>query len=461
MNTILTILSSAILSIGSFLGIYDAPKIVPVDTPQVQMALGTSGILPIAGTTYTLSGSGVSSSATSLVLSSFTIPQTGQKISDADMPDTFYVTLEPGNRSRQEIVSCTTVTQNANNTATLSGCSRGLAPISPYTASTTLRFVHSGGSQVIISDPPQLFDSLKSYIDGQYFTGIGNASETATGTVEIATGAEAAASTETGSKGRLVIPATLATSTYNSATAANVIPVTGGTGKIDNYFIATTTLPTNLTLSGTTTVTATSSLKVGAFSAWEIGKQRLVVTTTGTSTFSVPSGITKIFVEVQGPGMNGANTSSDNTSGSGGGAGGYANEVIDVTGTSTIQMYVGAANGTRTTFGTIGSEYLTANGGLGGNADAVGGVGGSASGGDINIQGGQGCPTAYDGTNDYGGCGGSSRLGFGGATLFSSSNGASGIDSTGYGAGGGGCNGSTGNPCTPGVGGQGIIIIRW
>jgi len=129
--------------------------------------------LPIAGQTYTLSGSGVSSSATSITLSSFTIPQTGYKILDADMSTTFYLTLEPGNRTRQEIVSCTTVTQNANDTATLSGCVRGLMPISPYTESSSYKFAHAGGSSVVFSNPPQFYNQFLAAdntgtITGQY-----------------------------------------------------------------------------------------------------------------------------------------------------------------------------------------------------------------------------------------------------------------------------------------------------
>jgi len=119
--------------------------------------IGADSVTPIAGQTYTLAGSGVSSSDTSITLSSFTITQTGYEILDADMSETFYLTLEPGSRSRQEIVSCTTVTQNANDTATLSGCERGLSPISPYSSSTDYAFAHSGGSTVIFSNPPQLY----------------------------------------------------------------------------------------------------------------------------------------------------------------------------------------------------------------------------------------------------------------------------------------------------------------
>lgn len=116
--------------------------------------------LPIAGATYNLSGAGITSSATSIILRSLTLPQNGYVIADGDLSGTFYITLEPGSRARQEIVSCTTVVQNSTGTATLSGCTRGLSPISPFTASTTLQFAHGGGTQVIFSDPPQLFNQF-------------------------------------------------------------------------------------------------------------------------------------------------------------------------------------------------------------------------------------------------------------------------------------------------------------
>lgn len=116
------------------------------------------GTLPVAGVTYTLAGSGVTASATSVTLSSLTIPQTGYKLQDSDFSSTFYVTLEPGNQKRQEIASCTTVTQNANGSATLSGCSRGLLPYTPYTASSSYAFSHGGGTSLIFSDAPQLFN---------------------------------------------------------------------------------------------------------------------------------------------------------------------------------------------------------------------------------------------------------------------------------------------------------------
>lgn len=138
---------------------------------ESELSVGADTVLPIAGTTYTLSGAGISSSDTSFTLTSFTLPQTGTEITDSDMSETFYMTIEPGSRSRQEIVSCTTVTQNADNTATISGCSRGLLPISPYTASTEYAFSHAGGSAVIVSDPPQLFNQTTFKDNDETITG--------------------------------------------------------------------------------------------------------------------------------------------------------------------------------------------------------------------------------------------------------------------------------------------------
>ncbi len=287
--------------------------------------------------------------------------------------------------------------------------------------------------------------------------GIINASATNKGSVQLATGAQAAASTGTGSSGALlVLPSSIATSTYNSATAANVVVITGGTGKIDNSFIATTTLFNNSNLLGTTTVAATSSLKVGSFSAWEIGKQYQIFSSTGTSTFSAPAGVQHVFVEVQGGGNDGGGASTSGHSGSGGGAGGYCAKMVDLTGTSTVQVHVGGG-GDWSTFGTNGF-YCRGNGGTAGTDAASshqGGAGGTASGGDINIAGQDG---EIAGSAAIPGTGGNSKFGFGGSANTAGS--ASGFNGTGYGSGGGGAS-SSGSSNSGGGGAQGIVIIRW
>src|SRR3990167_10477975 len=104
--------------------------------------------------TYRLSGAGISSSATSLTLTSLTLPQNDYPVQDDDLDDTFFITLEPGSTTRQEFISCTTVGANSGSSVSISGCTRGLSPITPYTASSTLQFTHAGGSAVIFSDSP-------------------------------------------------------------------------------------------------------------------------------------------------------------------------------------------------------------------------------------------------------------------------------------------------------------------
>lgn len=262
-----------LISIGIVVVLALLTILLPQSQPEDDLFGAT---LPVAGTTYNLAGSGVSSSASSITLQSFTIPQTGQKISDSDLSDTFYLTIEPGNRTRQEIVSCTTVTQNSGGTATFSGCSRGLSPITPYTASTTLQFSHAGGAQVILSDPPQLFNEFaskqndqqitgawgfgtvpsttdectedvefctKSYIDNSVNQGAATSTESIGGIVELATEIEVASSTASTANKPLVIQAQNATSTPgyscdNSGTSgALCIPVAENNGLLNASWI--------------------------------------------------------------------------------------------------------------------------------------------------------------------------------------------------------------------------------
>ncbi len=232
----------------------------------------------IAGQTYNLGGAGVSQTGTSITLASFTITQNGYKILDADLSDTFYITLEPGNSSRQEIVSCTTSVQNANNSATFSGCTRGLLPIQPYTASSSLRFSHGGGTPVIFSNPPQFYAEFaqlqntetitgswtfsksapplydynptiaywtgassstiptKAYVDSVAIAGASNANESTKGIVESATQIEMASSTSLGSTGAsLYVQSKYATSSPGSAGLWAVI--TNNAGKIAQTFL--------------------------------------------------------------------------------------------------------------------------------------------------------------------------------------------------------------------------------
>src|SRR3990167_6815522 len=120
-NALLAAITAAILTVGAFLGIYqpqanfdknEIEELVKVNVKDLwDFQLGATNLAALH--TYNLSGSGVTSSATSFTLTSLILPQNDYKIHDSDLSDTFYLTLEPGNKTRQEIVSCTNVVQNA------------------------------------------------------------------------------------------------------------------------------------------------------------------------------------------------------------------------------------------------------------------------------------------------------------------------------------------------------------
>lgn len=396
---------------------------------------------------------------------------------------------------------------------------RGLSRLSGTTTIAALQFAHRRGASVKITDAPVLLilnrimggiqgfplpvnydpsvatstialnrNNLASVglLQDTAFAGAGifNASASAKGVVQLSTGLQAASSTALGSSGAaVVIPSSIATSTYNSATAALKVLVTGNTGKIDSNFIATSTgLFTNINFLGTTTIAATSTLTLGSFPAYNIGKNIYIASTTGTTTFAVPQGITKVWVQLVGGGAGGGKAGTcanpGTASGGGGGGGGYSERMVDVTGTSTIQIYVAPSaagatvatgvSGSWTTFGTNGF-YLSATGGIfgdanGTNSGGIGGIGGIGRKGDINSQGGAGTNGSTAGTasngNSNGGIGGSSYFGGGGAGDYDATQVTK--DAGNYGGGGGGSScknaGVSGNG---GAGAQGIVKITW
>lgn len=202
---------------------------------------------------------------------------------------------------------------------------------------------------------------------------------------------------------------------------------------------------------------ATSSIAtttIGAFPAWEIGKHRQVFT--GTGTFNVPVGISRVWVRLVGGGGGGG--ASGGVAGVGGGAAGaYAEGSVDVSATSSVKVFVGVggSGGSGSAGGNGGtsafSTFMSGTGGTGGAATAnSSSAGGTATGGDININGQKGGA----GVTNNGGAGASTPLGIGGVNTGT----AGGYDGTGYGSGGSG-SGNTSN--NGGSGAGGIVIITW
>jgi hypothetical protein len=162
---------------------------------------------------------------------------------------------------------------------------------------------------------------------------------------------------------------------------------------------------------------------------------------TSSGTFTVPSGVTRVLVEVLGGGGGGGRNADDSKFGAGGGGGGYARKLV--TGLSaggTVAVTRGDGGAKAESGGTSGSSggsssfgvHVSASGGAGGSSAADGLVaGGIGSSGDINLPGGYG--ESHSTMNQS--KGGDTQFGFGGIRRYSSlKKSAVGYGSGGYGA---------------------------
>lgn len=128
---------------------------------------------PAGGKTYFL-GSSISSTATSILLSSFTVPVSGDDLTMALMNTAIaYGTIAPGTSS-SEFISFTGITQNADGTATLTGVTRGLNKTYPFTESSDFKLPHAGQSVFILSDAPQVFNKYAALDNANTFTAVNN-----------------------------------------------------------------------------------------------------------------------------------------------------------------------------------------------------------------------------------------------------------------------------------------------
>lgn len=227
---------------------------------------------------------------------------------------------------------------------------------------------------------------------------------------------------------------------------------------------ASTTFNSFLNLSGATTtfnnaatssvvVTATSSLQIGSFPAYWIGKNMIATTTSGN--FQVPAGITKIYVRMVGGGGGGGKTTATTNAGAGAGAGGYGEKMVNISATTSIQFTIGAAGtgstgsggvtGGTTYFGPSNNAFFSCTGGIGA-ADNVGGIqgdGGTCTNADVTTPGGAGETSISVAGSTFGGTGM-----HGGSSYFGS-----------YGAYGSGGRGGLNTNGSSGI--QGYMIISW
>ena len=193
---------------------------------------------------------------------------------------------------------------------------------------------------------------------------------------------------------------------------------------------------------------------------------RIYIASGSPYTWSKPAGLTGITVEIQAPG-GGACSVSSSSGGqrAGAGAGGYCKKTIAVgalgaTETVTVGAYgaggTGAAsngnNGGNCSFG----AHCSANGGVASvTSSDYGGNGGTATGGDINIPGQNGCSIFNSPDPGHGGYGGNAMIGHGGGGGFNTD----GQAGQGYGGGGGGPSDTNSASRAGGNGAPGIIIV--
>ena len=198
---------------------------------------------------------------------------------------------------------------------------------------------------------------------------------------------------------------------------------------------------------GTAIIYPDSTVQASAVSSTVNNKGALIdvtsYTTAGSFTWTKPSGTTKAYVRVVGGGGGGAGYCES------GGAGGYAEGFVDVSGVSTVAVTVGAGSAAVTYYTTAGTaggtssfgSYLSATGG--GAADSYsahsGGFGGLGSGGAINVRGGAGVGHHNSNGHFSGGRGGGSYFGGSAAHIRNHTNlGNLGINRTSQGAAGSG-----------------------
>ena len=180
---------------------------------------------------------------------------------------------------------------------------------------------------------------------------------------------------------------------------------------------------------------------------------------TSSGTWTRPTGVITVMVEVVGGGGGGGGNSSGNTASGGGGAGGYARELLDVSSTASATVTVGAggsggsAGGTGSTGGTTSfAALLSATGGVGGTT-SNGGEAGIGSGGDFNAKGGPGHQGSA--VNAFGGnpMGGNSFFQGGGKAINGTPVGSVTVGTLGGGGGG------VSSTSAGGAGGSGIVIV--
>lgn len=256
----------------------------PKTTTNEDVKVGSINYLT-GGGTYRLQSS-IGTTDTTIRLSSFKEPVSQTSYTMAYMNTSLvYGTLDPQNSTRSEFISFTGITQNADGTATLTGVTRGLSRSYPYTTSSTFKQTHSGQSIFILSNTPQVYNDIYTYINNASYNGAVAASPSILGLVQTATGAQAAANQQPTTVGATTTYYALTSDIASSTRSANTrqVVVASSTGYIDDSFISTSTLSSQFTPTGSITAYASTT----APSGWLLANGSSVLRETYPALFAV------------------------------------------------------------------------------------------------------------------------------------------------------------------------------
>ena len=399
---------------------------------------------PVQSAPAYLSGAGITAVQTTIPITSFVTRQ-GTPITTANIGGIGYATIDAGT-SKEENISFTGVTQNINGTAVLTGASRGLQDVYPYTATTSLAIAHSGGATVITSnsgafysqfniapnpstvtglwtfDPsaipsyssaPTFSNSLqiidKAYVDSVATSGAPDASQSAKGLVQIATPSQIASGTATTTDGAQTLwnvvgvgqygktygaTPTVLSQAYGSATGtASTSYSFSYTGSNGSFTLPALGVPQTNGHSPSSSISMTATLMSSnggnsLVNNYTGGLGRSITANLSTTTF--PLGTT-VYYSVSSAGASSGDTPTAVP-------GGYADGQNSPTNGSS---YVGGGGGGSTWISTtngIGSAQLVACGG-GGAGGQTGLNGGNGGGGSCPANGGS--PLSNGGVGSY------------------------------------------------------------
>lgn len=253
--------------------------------------------------------------------------------------------------------------------------------------------------------------------------------------------------------------------------AGTVTSVTAGTGLTGGTITTSGTLAVNVGTSANQIVQLDGSARLPAVNASQLVglptpfSNMQVFSNAGSTSWTVPSNVTKVFVQVWGGGGGGGGGSAASIGGSGGGAGGYGADFLTVTPSASISVIVGSggsagsSGGNGTAGGSSSFGSLSATGGSAGQSTGQQPVAGGTSSASINISGGTGSAASGFVVVSLGGSGGTAGGGGGsggGGSSVGSTPGAAGAAPGGGGGGGG--NGAL-SAASGGAGGTGRVIV--